>query len=148
MIVLTRSKNSPTEPVTITIPATWAQQTLEWLARWAALAQLQPGEPLLRPLTRGGRVLPTRLQPPALTAIVRRRMTEHFRRQGLDADAAHVKALAYSSHSMRAGFLSSAAKAGAEEWKLRDRGRHATPEVAAAYIRLQADWTTSYGVAL
>jgi hypothetical protein len=148
LITLTRSKNSPTEPVTITIPATWARQALNALARWAAHAALQPGSPVLRPLTRGGRVLPARLQPPAITEIVRRRMREHFRRKGLDAGAAHVAALDYSAHSLRAGFLSSAANAGTEEWKLRDRGRHATPEVAASYVRLHADWTTSYGIEL
>jgi hypothetical protein len=93
-------------------------------------------------------VLPDRLQAPAITAIVRRHVRHHFQRQGLDAGAALVKARAYSSHSMRAGFLSSAAKAGTEEWKLRERGRHATPEVAAGYVRLHADWTTSYGVEL
>jgi site-specific recombinase XerC len=148
LIVLTRSKNSPIEPVSITIPKTWAQQALDWLARWAAHADLQPGSPVFRPLTRGRRVLPDRLRPPAITEIVRRRMTQHFLRKGLDAGAAHVAALDYSAHSLRAGFLSSAANSGVEDWKLRDRGRHATPEVAASYVRLHADWTTSYGIAL
>jgi hypothetical protein len=148
LITLTRSKNSPIEPVTITIPAAWAQQALDWLGRWAAHAELQPSSPVLRPLTRGGRVLPDRLQPPAITEIVRRRMRQHFLRKGLDAGAAHVASLDYSAHSLRAGFLSSAANTGTEEWKLRDRGRHATPEVAASYVRLHADWTTSYGVEL
>jgi hypothetical protein len=73
---------------------------------------------------------------------------QHFLRKGLDADAAHVASLDYSARSLRAGFLSSAANAGTAEWKLRDRGRHATPEVAANYIRLHADWTTTYGVEL
>ena len=148
LITLTRSKNSPVEPVTITIPAAWARQTLEWLSRWAAFAELVPGSPVLRPLTRGGRVLPDRLQAPSITQIVRRRVEQHFRRKGLDAGAAHVAALNYSAHSLRAGFLLSAAKAGVEEWKLRDRGRHATPAVAADYVRLHADWTTNYGVEL
>lgn len=146
LITLTRSKTSPTEPVTIAIPAAWAQQTLDWLARWAALAALQAGGPVFRPLTRGGRVLADRLQPPAITEIVRRRLRAHFRRKGLDAGAAHVASLDYSAHSLRAGFLSSAAAAGVEEWKLRDRGRHKTPDVAAGYVRLHADWTTGYGV--
>jgi hypothetical protein len=148
LVTLTRSKNSPTEPVTIAIPAAWARQALDWLARWAAHAELQPGSPVLRPLTRGARVLPDRLRPPSITEIVRRRMREHLRRKGLDASAAHLASLNYSAHSLRAGFLSSAANAGTEEWKLRDRGRHATPEVAASYVRLHADWTTSYGVTL
>jgi integrase len=148
LITLTRSKTSPMEPVTIAIPATWAKPALDWLARWAALAKLEPGTPVLRPLTRGGRVLPARLQPPAITEIVRRRVREDLCRKGLDADAAHLASLGYSAHSLRAGFLSSAANAGTEEWKLRDRGRHRTPEVAASYIRLHADWTTSYGVEL
>ena len=148
LITLTRSKNSPIEPVTITIPAAWARQALDWLGRWAALAELQPGSPVLRPLTRGGRVLPDRLQPPAITEIVRRRMRQSFLRKGLDAGAAHVASLDYSAHGLRAGFLSSAANTGTEEWKLRNRGRHATPEVAASYVRLHADWTTSYGVEL
>jgi site-specific recombinase XerC len=147
-ITLTRSKNSPTEPVSIAIPATWAQQALEWLSRWVARAELAPGSPVFRPLTRGGRVLSERLQAPAITAIVRRRIKQHFMRAGLTEADAHVKALGYSSHSLRAGFLSSAAASGCEEWKLRERGRHATPEVAAGYVRLRADWTTSYGVQL
>jgi hypothetical protein len=147
-ITLTRSKNSPTEPVAIAIPATWAQQALHWLSHWATQAELAPGSPVLRPLTRGGRVLPERLQAPAITAIVRRRVKQHFKRMGLSEADAHVKALGYSSHSLRAGFLSSAAASGCEEWKLRERGRHATPEVAAGYVRLRADWTTNYGVTL
>jgi hypothetical protein len=147
-ITLTRSKNSPTEPVAIAIPTTWAQQALDWLSRWATHAGLAQGSPVLRPLTRGGRVLPGRLQAPAITAIVRRRVYDHLKRAGLSDGDAHVKARGYSSHSLRAGFLSSAAAAGTEEWKLRERGRHATPEVAAGYVRLRADWTTNYGVQL
>ena len=57
--------------------------------------------------------------------------------------AAPNRKYATSGHSLRAGFITSAARAGVPEWKIRARSRHKSAEQVASYIRAAEEWTDS-----
>jgi hypothetical protein len=46
-----------------------------------------------------------------------------------------LKAAAFGAHSLRAGFLTSAARRGASVFKMRDVSRHKSMDVLQAYVR-------------
>jgi hypothetical protein len=48
-----------------------------------------------------------------------------------------------SGHSLRAGFITSAALKGTAEWKIRGHVRHKSAEMTARYVRAAASWTDS-----
>ena len=55
-------------------------------------------------------------------------MKAYARRVGLDAAA-------YSGHSLRSGFLTSAAELGASIWKLSEVSRHKSLDTLRGYVR-------------
>jgi integrase len=72
----------------------------------------------------GGRLLPDRLSPQSGTLIVKARAG----RPGLDPGA-------FSGHSLRAGFLTSAAARGASLFKMMDVSRHKSVDTLRGYVR-------------
>ena len=79
---------------------------------WLAAAEISSG-PVFRAVGRGGRVSCDALEADSAARIVKR----YARRVGLDAAA-------YAAHSLRSGFLTSAAESGASIWKMADQSRH------------------------
>jgi site-specific recombinase XerD len=51
------------------------------------------------------------------------------------ADALGLDGKAYSAHSLRSGFLSSAARRGASIWKMKEVSRHRDINVLSDYVR-------------
>ena len=90
--------------------------------RWLAAAGIAEGA-VFRAVDRHGR-LGDRLSGNAISLIVQRR-----------AAAAGLDASAYSGHSMRAGFATSAARAGMGEFKIAAQTRHASLAVLRRYVR-------------
>jgi integrase len=93
--------------------------------------------PVFRPLWRGGprtgpRPRDARLSDGSVAAIVK----GYAARVG--ADPAR-----FAAHSLRAGFLTSAAGRGASLWKLRDVSRHRSVDTLAGYVR-DADLFTDH----
>jgi site-specific recombinase XerD len=79
---------------------------------------------MFRPVTRGGRVGNSRLTDKSVASIIK----AYARRLGLnEAD--------FSGHSLRSGFLTSAARRGASVFKMRDVSRHKSMDVLQSYIR-------------
>ena len=93
------------------------------LIAWLTAAGISDG-PVFRPITKGGRVRPTRLTDRSVANIVK----YHAARLGLDPTA-------FSGHSLRAGFLTSAAARGASLFKLADVSRHKSMDTLRGYIR-------------
>lgn len=84
---------------------------------WLAAAEISSG-PLLRPVLKGGR-----LQSAPLSAFSAVQIVKHYAvRAGLDPAA-------YSGHSLRAGFLASAAEAGVSVFKMMEVSRHKSVDV-------------------
>jgi site-specific recombinase XerC len=141
--ILTTSKTSQLEPVKIPTAKADMPSAVDWLHRWSELAALHPGEPVFRPVDKGGHISSLRLASAAVTPIVRARVLAHLLANGMSEAEAHLEASGYSGHSLRAGFLSTAALKGAPEWMLRARGRHRSADVAAGYVRLREQWDNS-----
>ena len=80
---------------------------------------------MFRPLWKGGkRVRDARLSDHAVARIVQAR-----------ALAAGLDPARYAGHSLRAGFVTAAARAGADIWKIQQVSRHKSMQVLSGYVR-------------
>jgi integrase len=93
------------------------------LKEWLAAAAITEG-PLFRRVNKGDRVLPDRLTAQSVALIVKARA----KRIGLKPED-------FSGHSLRAGFLTSAAKRGASVFKMMDVSRHRNIDTLRGYVR-------------
>jgi len=91
--------------------------------RYLAAAALTQG-PLFRAVSRAGRVLARRLDAASVRHILKARSSPKF-----------------SPHSLRSGFITSAAKAQVPEHLIQKVSRHASVEVLRSYIRAGEDFT-------
>jgi integrase len=91
----------------------------EWLTR----SGITEGA-IFRPINRHGQLQPERLSGDAVSEIIRDRLAD----AGIDPEG-------YSGHSLRAGFATSAAQAGASTLKIRAQTGHASDAMLARYIR-------------
>ena len=90
---------------------------------WMKSAQIECG-PLFRAINKSGRVGVSRLSAQSVSLIVKRH-----------ADALGLDPQAFSSHSLRAGLVTSAAKAGVSVSKIQAQTGHKSLAVLARYIR-------------
>ena len=95
------------------------------LQAWLQAAQITEG-PLFRSIRRGGHVQAERLTDRSVANIVK----VHAERVGLDPAL-------FSGHSLRAGFLTSAARRGASLFKMMATSRHRSTDTLTAYVRDQ-----------
>ena len=96
---------------------------LAHLRAWLGAAAITEG-PVFRPLRKGGRVRDARLSDDAVARIVKARAAA----AGLDPER-------YAGHSLRAGFVTAAARAGADVWKIQQVTRHKSIQVLSGYVR-------------
>ena len=95
------------------------------LQSWLARSGIDDG-PLFRPINRAGNIGKTRLSMEAVSIIIKQRLI-----------AIGTEASCYSGHSLRAGFVTSAAQAGVSSWKIRQQTGHASDAMLAKYIRTE-----------
>jgi integrase len=93
------------------------------LKGWLTAAAIAEG-PLFRRVNKGGRVLPDRLTAQSVALIIKARA----KRIGLKPED-------FAGHSLRAGFLTSAAKRGASIFKMLDVSRHRNIDTLKGYVR-------------
>jgi integrase len=93
------------------------------LSAWLAASGIEKG-PVFRRVARDGTVGAERLSSQTVALVLK----EQIARTG--GDPAGV-----SGHSLRAGFVTSAAKAGASSWKIRQQTGHKSDAMLARYIR-------------
>jgi site-specific recombinase XerD len=93
------------------------------LNKWLIAGGINQG-PVFRQMLKGGRVADARLSDRAVADIVKK----YASRVGLDPAL-------FSGHSLRAGFLTSAARSGASLFKLRDVSRHRSLDTLSGYVR-------------
>jgi integrase len=93
------------------------------LEDWLSISAISDGA-IFRPVDRQGRVRIRRLSGEAVSLIVRARVAAI----GIDPSG-------FSGHSLRAGFATSAAQAGASTLKIRAQTGHASDVMLARYIR-------------
>ena len=93
------------------------------LKAWLEAAAISTG-PVFRPIAKGGRIQATRLTDRSVADIVK----GHARRAGLDPKL-------FAGHSLRSGFLTSAAAHGASIFKMADQSRHKSMDTLRGYVR-------------
>ncbi len=109
---------------TIAVPAGRRLKPVQYLDAWLARAAIAE-DPLFRRLSQcGTRVLDGRMSDRSVAEVVKARA----KRAGLDPAA-------FAGHSLRAGFLTSAARAGASIWKMQEQSRHKSLNVLSGYVR-------------
>jgi integrase len=115
----------------IAIPCGYRLRPVEAVQIWLDAAEITG--PVFRSVAKGGRVLPAALTPHSVAAIVK----AYARRAGLDPAT-------YGGHSLRAGFLTTAAEHGANIFKTMEVSRHKSVDTLRGYVR-QADLFRSMG---
>lgn len=93
------------------------------LTDWLTRSGITEGA-IFHPITRHGQLQPERLSGDAVSEVIRERLT-----------AAGIDPTGYSGHSLRAGFATSAAMAGAPTMKIRAQTGHASDAMLSRYIR-------------
>jgi len=91
--------------------------------RWIDTAEISHGAVFLR-LTRSGKVSRHRLDAGYVSLLLKHRL------RAIGIEATH-----YSAHSLRAGLVTEAAKAGVPAWKIRQQTGHKTDQMVARYVR-------------
>ena len=125
MVMLRKSKTDQTgQGRKIGIPfAKGRHCAVNALGTWLELAPAENG-PIFRPIDRHGVTSQQGLSGQAVSLIIRVRL----QKAGLDPSG-------FSGHSLRAGFITSAAKAGISSWKIRQQTGHASDAMLGRYIR-------------
>jgi integrase len=93
------------------------------LKAWLEAAVIAEG-PVFRPVAKGGRTQSARLTDRSVADIVK----AHAQRAGLDPKL-------FAGHSLRSGFLTSAAARGASIFKMADQSRHKSMDTLRGYVR-------------
>lgn len=88
------------------------------------LGGLDPEQPVFPALTKAGTIRATAIGGETVSAVLRRRLT-----------AAGLPVTGYSAHSLRAGFATAAARAGASHHEIMHQTRHRDPRTVQGYIR-------------
>jgi integrase len=123
-VTIRRSKTDQEgQGVTIAIVRGGACCPVKALRAWLGAAGISEG-PMFRPVRKGGKVLDQRLTAKSVCDLTK----AYADRVGLDGAA-------FGAHSLRSGFLTSAARRGASVFKMRDLSRHKSMDVLQAYVR-------------
>lgn len=107
----------------VAIPRGNRLRPVEAVQTWLAAATISAG-PVFRAVALGGRVSDVALADDSAARIVKR----YAAAVGLDPAL-------YSGHSLRAGFLTSAAESGASVFKLAEVSRHKSLDTLRGYVR-------------
>ena len=108
---------------TIAIPRGAMACPVAALRSWIKAAKIATG-PVFRPIAKGERIQDGRLTDRSVAKIVK----AHAARVGLDP-------VNFSGHSLRSGFLTSAAARGASIFKMADQSRHKNMDTLRGYVR-------------
>jgi integrase len=108
----------------VAIPRGYRLRPVEAVQTWLAAAEISSG-PVFRAVQKGGgHVSPKAMVPESAARVVKK----YAQRVGLDPAS-------YAGHSLRAGFLTSAAEAGASIWKMAETSRHRSLDTLRGYVR-------------
>jgi site-specific recombinase XerD len=124
LVTIRRSKTDQDgEGVTIAITRGDVACPARALREWLDAAGIEAG-PILRPINKAGTVSGERLTDRSVANIVK----AYAERAGFDANL-------FSGHSLRSGFLTSAAAKGASIFKMMDVSRHKSVDTLRGYVR-------------
>jgi site-specific recombinase XerD len=107
----------------IVIPRGARLRPVEAVRTWLAAASITSG-PIFRPINKAGRVADAALTAESAASVVKER-----------AEAVGLNPADFAGHSLRAGFLTSAAEAGASVFKMMEVSRHRSVDTLRGYVR-------------
>ena len=123
-MLIRRSKTDQTgEGAEVAIPRGYKLRPVEAVQTWLAAADISAG-PVFRAVALGGKVSDQPLGDESASRVVKR----YARRVGLEAST-------FSGHSLRSGFLTSAAESGANVFKMAEVSRHRSLDTLRGYVR-------------
>lgn len=130
-VIVRRSKTDPTgQGQTVAILRGRRLRPVEAVQAWLAAARITEGA-IFRQVNKSGRVLPGALKAESVATVVK----DAAKRVALDPKWAGLDSAAFAAHSLRSGFITSAAKAGASIFKMMDVSRHKSVETLRRYVR-------------
>lgn len=139
LITLRRSKTDQAgEGRQVAIPHGSHQETcpVRAMRAWLEAADITEGA-VFRPITRHGKIEPMRLSDHAVALVVKRY-----------AHGAGLVVSSFSGHSLRAGFVTSAARAGAPERQIMRTTGHRSIEIVLKYVRHAQAFTDNAALTL
>lgn len=102
--------------------------------KWLQASGIQSG-PIFRPINRHGQIRPRRLTGHAVATLLKDALSESLRSQGVPELRITEKVAKFSGHSLRAGYVTSAAAEGAEEHIIMRQTGHKRVDTVRRYIR-------------
>jgi integrase len=133
LITLARSKASQDKAETVVIPRADFLPACEALEAWAARVPLQPGEAIFRGVNNV--IAAERLTAHSVSRIVKRAMRDIARKRGKSIEEAKELVRRFSGHSLRAGFVTSAAAVDVPPLRIAQHSRHKSLEMVNRYVR-------------
>ena len=104
------------------------------LQTWLQASQIQSG-PIFRPINRHAQLRARRLTSHAVAVILKDSIRDALRAQGLPEHLIDERVASFSGHSLRAGYVTSAAAEGAEEHAIMRQTGHKRIDTLRRYIR-------------
>jgi integrase len=141
VIMLTVSKGSQTEPVLVAVPHADMPAACAAVQSWAAIAGLQPGEPVFRPVDKRQRIGAGRLTDRSVSRIIKARVRAYAIAAGRPEEEADAIAERMSGHSMRSGYATAAVAANVPGYRIQQHTRHKSAEMVSRYVREADKWT-------
>lgn len=124
-VLIVRSKGDQEgKGQTIAVPEGRRLRPVHHLEAWIAAAGITDGWLFPRISNDGTRIIPKPMSDRAVARIVQARVA-----------AAGYDAVKFGGHSLRAGFLTSAARSGATIFQMQAQSRHKSVQVLSAYVR-------------
>jgi len=105
------------------------------LEKWLKSARIKAG-PIFRSFDRGGGLTALRLDGGYVSQVVKDRL-----------EALGIDPKSYSAHSLRAGLVTEAARAGVPSWKIRQQTGHRSEATLARYVRDAELWQNNSALA-
>lgn len=133
-ITLLASKASQDAAETVVIPRDEMKTASDCLMAWVALARIAPGEPIFRPVDQWSVIGATRLTDASVSRIIKTRVRRYARKSGNTKAAAKELAQAFSGHSLRGGFITTAARNKIPGHRIKPHSRHKSTKVLEGYI--------------
>lgn len=137
-IVLVRGKTVTDDDDPIIVNRDDNREAAKAIDRWLDSAGIEPGEAVFRSIRKGDRIQQERLSADYVARVVKQRIIEHLVRGGVPEKLATSEAAKYAAHSLRHGFATSAAEAGASTLEIASVTGHRSQAILARYVR-QAD---------
>lgn len=142
-ITLRTSKTSQTETQTVVIPRKDAPGTVAAVESYAAACGLAIGAPVFQRIRKGGKLTGERLGESGLMKIVRSTVARLLVSRGASVAEAERLARTFSTHSLRAGGVTSLALSGVSDSRIMAHSRHASAAMVSRYTRVADAWGNS-----